>query len=365
MMHPFLPSMRLGDENIRYNACSRMTVALREQISILEKHVVYSRNFSDVVLVVEGISNNWSHRDFKPYFMEEDHDVGLIGYLISVNPSQHNMILKRWEPLRARSLPTQSEVAPLLGCVMSAFEAAMNIALSFKPVAKSNTIDHYPLKKRCRSKMESKRVKYEPGCHEALSPPNNSSCVVSLIEVQGYSAHVTTMGNIVFPLLALEVRMGHGLPLLGSSNDLTIGIDDLLNQLEQFEPSVPFFYEGSSLEGRGGTGHTVIIDFLDKFITAGKNKGEGLLPSSSVDVTTRKGLVDMFVQGVNLRSRWRESDLHTTQAVLEVKQHDLDYLRSQKKDTSDKYAQIMSNYNATLKELNHMTWVRSKLNDDV
>nr|GEV04210.1 hypothetical protein [Tanacetum cinerariifolium] len=110
------------------------------------------------------------------------------------------------------------------------------------------------------------------------------------------------MGNIVFPLLALEVRMGHGLPLSGSSDDLTIGIDDLLNQLEQFEPSVPFFYEGSSLEGRGGTDHTVIINFLDKFITAGKNKGEGLLPSSSVDVTTRKGLVDMFVQGVNLRS---------------------------------------------------------------
>ncbi|GJV78776.1 hypothetical protein Tco_1514646 [Tanacetum coccineum] len=216
----------------------------------------------------------------------------------------------------------------------------------------------------CRSKMESERVKYEPGCHEALSLPNNSSCVIPPVEVQGYSAHVTTMGNMVFPPLAHEVSMGHGLPLLGLSDDLTIGIDDLLNKLEQFELGVPFFCEGSSLEGRGVTN----VNSLPELANAERfASGEGLLPSSSVDVTTRKGLVDMFVQGVKLQwlyedlladllsmanslkkdlevnsklcgeitsmARWRELDLHTTQAVLE--------------------------------ELNHMIWVQSELNADV
>ncbi|GKB71014.1 hypothetical protein Tco_0932426 [Tanacetum coccineum] len=294
-------------------------------------------------------------------------------------------------------------------CVLSAFEAAVYTTSSSKPVAKSNTFDHYPPKKRCRSKMESERVKYEPGFHEALNLPNNSSCVVLPVEVQGYSAHVNTMRNMVFPPLAPEVSMGQGLPLPGLSNDLTIGIDDLLNQLEQFEPGVPVFCEGSSIVVIRGLVATIIIEFLDKFNTIGKNKAKGLLRSSSVDVTTCKGLVDMFVQGVNLQrlyedllvqnnklreeitvmrrsqaeqralcdelshqnvvskttqaeflpmvnslkdlevssklcsemtsvARWRDLDLHTTQAVLEVKQHDLDFLLSRKKYMSDKYA---------------------------
>ncbi|GKE14257.1 hypothetical protein Tco_1421834 [Tanacetum coccineum] len=355
------------------DACPRMTAALREQISMLVKHVVYSHNFPDVVLAAGGMSNNWPQRDFEPCFMEGDH-----------------------------------------GCVLSVFEAAVYTTLSSKPIAKSNTFDHYPPKKRCRSKMESERAKYEPGFHKALNLPNNSSCVVLPVEVQGYSAYVNTMGNMIFLSLAPEVSMGQGLSLMGLSDDLTIGIDDLLNQLEQFELGVPVFCEGSSITGRGavirGLVATVIIEFLDKFITVGKNKGEGLLRSSSVDVTTCKGLVDIFVQGVNLQrlyedllvqnnklqeeitvmgrsqaeqralcdelshqnvvsktaqaeflsmvnslkkdlevssklcsemtsvTRWRDLDLHTTQAVLEVKQHDLDFLLSRNKYMSDKYA---------------------------
>ncbi|GJV78777.1 hypothetical protein Tco_1514647 [Tanacetum coccineum] len=81
--------------HISSNACPRMTVALREQISMLEKHVVYSHNFLDGVLAVGGMSNKWPHRDFKPCFMEGDHDVRLVGYLTSVNPSQHIMVLKQ------------------------------------------------------------------------------------------------------------------------------------------------------------------------------------------------------------------------------------------------------------------------------
>nr|GFD58084.1 hypothetical protein [Tanacetum cinerariifolium] len=71
--HPFLPSIQFGDEILRSDAYPRMTVALREQISALEEHVVYSYNFPEEALAAGGLSNNWPYRDFEPCFMEGDH----------------------------------------------------------------------------------------------------------------------------------------------------------------------------------------------------------------------------------------------------------------------------------------------------
>lgn len=65
--------MHLGDENIESDMCQRLSAALREHISMLEKHVVYSHKFLDGVLAARGMSNNWPQRDFETCFMEGDH----------------------------------------------------------------------------------------------------------------------------------------------------------------------------------------------------------------------------------------------------------------------------------------------------
>nr|GEW33513.1 hypothetical protein [Tanacetum cinerariifolium] len=129
-----------------------------------------------------------------------------------------------------------------------------------------------------------------------------------------------------------------------------------------------------------------IGDFLNKVMLTGKNEVRGVLLLHGVDVNSRCDLVEILRQSINIQrrssratrvvqqvkpanlcfegvpgcsffyggvvekgqlevvsnrceemssvARWRESDLHAT---LEVKKHDLDCLRTQNKDMSDKY----------------------------
>ncbi|GJU78622.1 hypothetical protein Tco_1275692 [Tanacetum coccineum] len=161
--------------------------------------------------------------------------------------------------------------------------------------------------------------------------PSSSKPVV-LVNNLGLSPPKKGVGSLwkmrrecCFSPLEPEISIDNGPSFLGLNEDLTIGIDDMLNQIDQLGSGDPFPLNGelslmecglnnvpypqqtvdvgnyrSSRPLPGGETEidgAVIGDFLNKVMLTGENEGRGI--SHSVDVNSRRDLVEMLKQGKN------------------------------------------------------------------